>query len=249
MADYSFNMKMSGSINLDNFSAEAIERIRAFIEQVKAEENGVRAEVPASKVRKTRAAAEEVTAEDPGEKTSEDKWEKVGQYKGYEKIVDIFKDAEEHPENYRWEYQLSSAWSTLPELKGVSVHTVAHVLGSMAKHGITQKTVKKREKDSLPQNWYLVPIKNRPMVVLDKVNTETDEDPEVNPRDKRLGEMLRKARTDRDLSLKDVADGVGVVVTLIMNYEAGRYTMTELMRKQLCGFFHEDIFEGAEESA
>lgn len=244
MANVSIDMKVSGAISIDGFSVEAYRRIMAFIEQVKAEENGTLETAPVSLAAPVVPAAEEpeVVPEE-----SDDKWSRIGRYKGAEKIIEVFKDAEAHPDDYEWSYELSGGFGKkVPSLSDVSTLNIGHVLGKMATLGITKRTVRRNPENCIHENYFNVPIPKRPAEKEDDKPSawveEAPAEPKVKGADKVLGDRLREARMKRNMSIMDVANGVGVVATLIMNYETGIYTMSELMRKNICDFFREDIF-------
>ena len=185
------------------------------------------------------SAAKKQRSEEIPESANPDKYARVGRYKGYEKIVDVFKDAEANPGRYEWEYRLASVWkSMVPELSDVPEHSVSHVLGMIVKRGITEKDVRKNTNNCLNENFYRVPVP-----------AAQEAAPARKPEDVKLGAILRKARLDAGLSVKDLSAGIGYDVPIIVNWESGIYHMAETALKAIHNFFKKDIFAEAKEAS
>lgn len=170
-----------------------------------------------------------------------EKYEKVGRYKGYEKILAIFSDADKNPAAYSWDYALALKWKSLiPELKDVSDHSVCHVLGSMYKLGLTGKTRKRAPITYQMENYYRVPLP----IVSETETSETvmNELPTINEEDKRKGDILRQTRRKAGISVVDMAKMIGYEPSIIHRWELGVYSMSNDAIKEVNKFFGTNIF-------
>jgi len=223
MANVVFDeVKFSTSVRLEDVTMEQYNKIAAYISAViGAAKSGQKGEpVPAS--------------------VSKDKYAKVGHYNGWDKVVEIFKDADAHPESYTWERLSTPVWkSMMPTLKDVTIHGVAHTVGSMVREGITEKTERYNPDLHIQENIYRLPVPlAKENVVLQR-----------NPEDVRLGHILRKARMDAGLSIADLAEGIGYDAKIIMNWESGIYHMAETALKAIYNYFKKDVFTVKEEES
>ena len=221
---------VSTTVRLDDLTLEKYFKIIDFIESVTGKKTPI--------FPKT-AGNTEVKASEEKEDSGTDKYAGVGRYKGYEKIVDVFKDAEANPGRYEWEYHLASVWkSMVPELSGVPGHSVSHVLGMMVKRGITEKDVRKNPNNCLNENFYRVPVP-----------AAQEASSARKPEDVKLGAILRKARMDAGLSVKELSAGIGYDVPIIVNWESGIYHMADTALRAIHNFFKKDIFAEAKEAS
>ena len=232
MANVIFDeVKFSTSVRLEDVSMEQYNKIAAYINEI---------------IGAAKAKQKKVPLPDPEEpEEPEDKYARVGRYNGFEKVVEIFRDADAHPDRYTWDMLTTSAWrNMIPSLKDVTLHSVAHVIGNIVKHGITVKEVRYNPSVYLNENVYRLPVPK-----------EEEKPQEISalarkPEDVKLGAILRKARMDADLSVAELAKGIGYDVKIVVNWESGIYHMASTAIKAIHEFFKKDIFaEAKEESA
>ena len=189
-----------------------------------------------------KATQKKVPLPDPEE--PEDKYARVGRYNGFEKVVEIFRDADAHPDRYTWDMLTTSAWrNMIPSLKDVTLHSVAHVVGNIVKHGITVKEVRYNPSVYLNENVYRLPVPK------EEAKPQETSVPARNPEDVKLGAILRKARMDAGLSVKDLSQGIGYDVPIIVNWESGLYHMAKTALDAIHNLFKRDIFATKEEAS
>ena len=214
----------STNIRLENVSFETYSKIKAYINNI----------IGAAKAKQK---AESKVQPAPAQT---DKYAKVGHYNGWDKVVEIFKNADAHPESYTWERLSTPVWkSMMPTLKDVTIHGVAHTVGSMVREGITEKTKRYNPDLHIQENIYRLPVP----VAKENIVMQ------CNPEDVRLGHILRKARLDAGLSVKELSAGIGYDIPIIMNWESGIYHMAETALKAIHNFFKKDIFAEAKEAS
>ena len=221
MANATYDAVMiSTSIRLDGVPFETYNIIRDFINTVLTK----RTEKPAE-------TAKPVPA---------DKYAAVSRYKGYEKIVSLFKDADEHPEAYVFQAMTSFAWQNMvPGLKGVTLHTVAHTLGSMATKRLTEKVTRYNSELGVYENYYRVPVPTAENGAEPKANSGEA----ISPDDVKRGKMLRNARIKHEMSVSDLAAAIGYDEKIIRRWESGMYHMSDSAVSAIKDFFKEDIFK------
>ena len=230
MANVIFDeVKFSTSVRLEDVTMEQYNRIAAYINEV----------IGAAKAKQKQKDPEQEKTEEP-----EDKYARVGRYNGFEKVVEIFRDADAHPDRYTWDMLTTSAWrNMIPSLKDVTLHSVAHVVGNIVKHGITVKETRYNPSVYLNENVYRLPVPK------EEAKPQEISVPARKPEDVRLGAILRKARMDAGLSVKDLSQGIGYDVPIIVNWESGIYHMASTAIKAIHEFFKKDIFAEAKEAS
>lgn len=215
----------STNIRLENVSFETYSKIKAYINDI----------IGAAKAKQK---AESKVQPAPAAQT--DKYAKVGHYNGWDKVVEIFKNADAHPESYTWERLSTPVWkSMMPMLKDVTIHGVAHTVGSMVREGITTKDVRYNPDLHIRENVYRLPV---PVAKEHGV-------PQRNPEDVRRGHILRSARNKAGLNIAELAKSIGYDATTVLNWENGVYHMAETAMKALYEFFKKDIFSTKEEES
>ena len=231
MANVIFDeVKFSTSVRLEDVTMEQYNRIAAYINEV---------------ISAAKAKQKKVPLPDPEEPAEpQDKYARVGRYNGFEKVVEIFRDADAYPDRYTWDMLTTSAWrNMIPSLKDVTLHSVAHVVGNIVKHGITVKEIRYNPSVHLNENVYRLTVPK-----------EEEKPQEISalarkPEDVKLGAILRKARMDADLSVAELAKGIGYDVKIVVNWESGIYHMASTALKAIHNFFKKDIFAEAKEAS
>lgn len=223
---------VSTTVRLDDLTLEKYFKIIDFIESVTGKKTPI--------FPKT-AGNTEVKASEEKEDSGTDKYARVPRYKGYEKVVEIFRDAEAHPESYTWETLNTDVWRRMnATLEGVSLHSVSHVVGGLASLGMTEKTTKYNPDLHLNENYYRLPV---------AAAMETKAEPVYNPEDVRLGRILRSVRIKHGFSIPEIASGIGYDESVVRKWEMGAYHMAATAVKAICAFFKKDIFAEAKEAS
>lgn len=247
MADFSADIKVSGPINLDGFSVNAYRRIMAFIEQIKAEENGARNIVKEESVPLTvsESAPDEAykgnNVETPEEVRR--RLETMPRFSGKEEFVKILLDFLEHLEDYETKSMLATEFiESYSSLKEVDSSSMGQMLGWCVRNlKCVAKDFERIKSENAIRNYYFLPVR--------KSKPSGFPVQKINPVDVKRGHLLRKARMEGGFSISEVASGIGYDTKIISNWETGVYHMAETAIKAICAFFKKDIFAGAEEAS
>lgn len=217
-------IKFSTSVRLEDVTMEQYNKIAAYINEI----------IGAAK-------AKQRNEEDIDRK---EKYKRIGHFNGYEKVIEVFMDAEAHPESYSWENLTTAVWkSMIPSLKEATLHGVSHTVGDLAAEGFTKKEVRYNQDLHLYENAYRLPVPAA------DAKEETHTVPVRNPEDVRLGAILRSARNKAGLSIAELGKSIGYDAAIVLNWENGVYHMAETALKAIRNFFKKDIFETKEEAS
>ena len=225
MANVIFDeVKFSTSVRLEDVTMEQYNKIAAYINEI----------IGAAK-------AKQKSEHDTDQK---EKYKRIGHYKGYEKVIAVFRDAEERPESYSWENLTTAVWkSMIPSLKEATLHGVSHTIGNLAAEGFTKKEVRYNQYLHLNENIYRLPVPAA------NAKEEAHTVSARNPEDVRLGAILRSARNKAGLSIAELGKSIGYDASIVLNWENGVYHMAETAMKALYEFFKKDIFSEKEEES
>lgn len=165
---------------------------------------------------------------------ADDKYARVGQYAGWQTVVQIFKDADANPDKYVYIWQTAKAWmKKFDELKDEGVFPIAHILGSLATNDLLKRAEQYNKSAAKREVLFYCPVR--------RANSE------VAPPSKALtdGESLRNARISHSLTYEDVHVLTGYDTDTIAKWECGKYTMSSEAKREIIKAFGEDIFAKA----
>lgn len=169
-------------------------------------------------------------------------------------ILAKLKEAEEHPNDYVWTLVKAHDWKQyVPEITTTPDRQVGYFLGRLKSDGVI--TGENRYYDKKTQQYYKrfrlpVPIIMDKPKLPEPVKAEPEKPVEqpvttLNYRDQEAGEILRSARKEAGMTLRDMSEAIGYDVSIINAWEVGKYHMADLQRKAICDYFHRDIFAEA----
>lgn len=234
MANITITGNVTVDIHLENVSMESYQKLVDYINGMGEAESKPEVQTEVREEREAKRTAAQQT-------------------KPIDLVRAALREAFVHPEHYVYQYCKAHDWKAyVPEISQMPDKQLGNLLGRLVSSGeITKETYYDKGTQQYYQRFKLpVPTTMDKPKLLEPVKAEQEKPVEqpvttLNYRDQEAGDILRSARKEAGMSLRDMSEAIGYDPSIINAWEVSKYHMADIQRKAICDYFHRDIFAEA----